>query len=175
MFLRQIAQYLPWTLALRIRLIVWSRLLTFPLRFLPGNSKVLGPPRKLHYSPDDTPGCEVTQLSAEYATTLAPPITNSRFVGAAFRMPSAKVVARYVAKLDNGRYFGADGGSVVSQDDGLVWTLSPTNYTFDMRLHQAFSRLMLTPPRRYNQVVHLATRLAKLNYFHWMKIGRAHV
>jgi capsular polysaccharide biosynthesis protein len=83
-------------------------------------------------------------------------------------MRSAKVVARYVAKLDNFRYFGADGGCVVSQDDGLVWTLSPTNYTFDMPLHQAFSRLMLTPPRRYRQVVHLATRLAKLNYFHWM-------
>jgi capsular polysaccharide biosynthesis protein len=168
MILRRIVKYLPWTLALRIHMIVWNRILMFPLRFLPGNSKIFGPPRRLHYSPSDTPGCEVTRLDPEQTISQVTPITNSLFVEAKFRASNPKVLATYVAKINKGRYFGTNGGAIVSQDDGLVWTLSPTNYTFKLPLHEAFSRVMLTPPRRYRQVIHLATRAAKLNYWHWM-------
>jgi capsular polysaccharide biosynthesis protein len=168
MILRRIVKYLPWTLSLRIHMIVWSRILTFPLRFLPGNSKIFGPPRRLHYSTSDTPGCAVTRLSSEQTISQAAPTTNSLLVKAALRISNPKVLATYVAKIVKGRYFGANGGAIVSQDDGLVWTLSPTNYTFKLPLHEAFSRVMLTPPRKYRQVIHLATRAAKLNYWHWM-------
>jgi hypothetical protein len=166
--LRQIVRYLPWALALRIQMIVWSRILTIPLRFLPGNSKFFGPPRKLYYSPSDTPGCVVIRLSSEQTISQAAPITNSLLVEAAFRASNPKVLATYVAKITKGRYFGTNGGAIVSQDDGLVWTLSPTNYTFKLPLHEAFSRVVLTFPRRYRQVIHLATRAAKFNYWHWM-------
>jgi Glycosyltransferase 61 len=169
MFLHHVAKYLPWTRDLRIRIIVWSRQLAFPLRFLPGNSKVFGPPRKLHFSPNDTPGCVVTELSAGHTASQSAPITNSQLVKAAFRaLPSPNVAPRYVARISHARYFGQNGGSVVAQDDGLVWTLSPTNYTYELPLHHAFCRILLTPPRKYNLVIHLATRLAKQYYWHWM-------
>jgi Glycosyltransferase 61 len=169
MFLQYVAKYLPWTRNLRIYIIIWYRKLAFPVRFFPGNSKLFGPPRKLHYSPSDAPGCVLTQISAEYTTSQTPTTTNSRLVTASFRaLPNPSVATRYVAELSNGRYFGKDGGCVVSQDDGLVWTLSPTNYTFELPLHHAFYRILLTPPKNYKKVIHLATRLSKLNYWHWM-------
>jgi capsular polysaccharide biosynthesis protein len=169
MFLQYVAKYLPWTRGLRIRIIIWYRKFAFPLRFLPGNSKFFGPPRKLHYSPHDAPGCVVTPLTKEYSTLQKPPVTNSRLVQDAFRaLPNPNIVATSVAQFSNGRYFGKDGGVVLSGDDGLVWTLSPTNYTFALPLHHAFYRLLLTPPRKYNLVINLATRLAKPNYWHWM-------
>jgi capsular polysaccharide biosynthesis protein len=169
MFPQQLLKRLHWLRGVQTHLIIWSRILSYPLRFLPGNSKVFGPPRKLHYSPNDTPHCIVTKLSVEHVISQQPPITNSQLVATAFQtLLNPTVVATYVATFTNGRYFGTGGGAVVSQDDGLVWTLSPTNYTFDMPLHHAFSRILLTPPRKYKKVIHLATRLAKLNYWHWM-------
>ena len=169
MLLQHVANYLPWIRALRTNLIILRRKLAFPLRFLPGNSKFFGPPRKLHYSPYDAPGCLVKNLTPEYSISQTSPVTNSRLVEDSFRaLPSPHVVATSVAQLRNGRYFGKDGGSVVARDDGLVWTLSPTNYTFELPLHHAFQRLILSPPRKYGLVIHLATRLAKQYYWHWM-------
>ncbi|MEP6670324.1 MAG: glycosyltransferase family 61 protein [Chthoniobacter sp.] len=169
MNLRLLIQYFPWLLGLRIRLIVLGRVLAYPLRFLPGNSRTFGPPRKLHYAVHDVPGCKMTKLGAQYAVQRVKPVTNSRLVEAEFgRMPDPTVEEAYVAELPGGRYFGTGGGCLVVGDDGLVWTHSPTNYTFKLSLHHAFSRLWLPKPQRYRKVINLATRCAEANYWHWM-------
>jgi capsular polysaccharide biosynthesis protein len=169
MNLRALIQRFPWLLGLRIRLIVLLRLLAYPMRFLPGNSKWFGPPRRLHYSVADAPECSVTMLATQAVAHREKPLTNSPLVEEAFgRMPSPTVEAASVAVLRNGRYFGDGGGCVVAGDDGLIWTLSPTNYTFQLSLHHAFSRLRLPRVKRFAKVINLVTRCAEANYWHWM-------
>jgi hypothetical protein len=169
MNLRRLIQYFPWLLSLRIRLIILGRVLAYPLRFLPGNSKWFGPPRRLHYSVNEAPGCTVTKLGAQDAVRRDLPVTNSKLVEAAFaRMPDPTVEEAYVAELRHGRYFGSGGGCVIAEDDGVVWTHSPTNYTFRLSWHHAFARLRLGPLKRYRKVINLTTRSADANYWHWM-------
>ena len=130
---------------------------------------MFGPPRRLHYSVFEAPGCTVRNLGAQYAVRRQKVVTNSALVEATLgRMPDPTVEEAYVAELRNARYFGNAGGCVVAEDDGVIWTHSPTNYTFRLSLHHAFSRLRLGPLKRYRKVIHLVTRSAESNYWHWM-------
>lgn len=176
MLMGTLARYFPRLLGWRIRLIVFFRIVTYPLRFIPFSSKWFGPPKgeykNLRHFARDPASRDVLRLihlSKWRIGRRELPITNSRrVVGAFSRREHFKIFGAEVGILKNGRVWGKEGGAVITPDDKLIWELSPVNYTFRRDLHHVFARLKLPPVQSYPKVVNLVTRGAEDNFGHWV-------
>ncbi|WP_218081023.1 glycosyltransferase family 61 protein [Anthocerotibacter panamensis] len=148
----------------------------YPLRFIPVSSKFFGPPKGYYFSVHDmtkaAPEGELGQvvfLSEQETFERKPPISNSPLIINYFnRLRQAKIDESYVALLKSGRYWGVNSACITTADDKIIWLLSPTNYTFKLNFHQAFSRIKLPPVKSYNRVICLVTESIQNNYYHWM-------
>lgn len=172
---RTLGRYFPWLLGFRVRAIVWYRLLTYPLRFIPVSSKYFGPPKGIyknlrHYSrhPASRQSLTFIPLSRRKSGLRKLPPTNSRSVERRFsEMKRYRVFESSVGILRRGRVWGKDGGVVITPNDRIIRELSPVNYTFRMDLHHAFAKVKLPRVRRYRRIVHLITWCAESNFWHW--------
>lgn len=166
----------PWLNGIRLAFGRWGRRLTYPLRWLPGSSKVWGPPRGIYLTTHVI--APVAGRSMAHVVPLLPkesferslPATNSSRVRAEFaRCLHAEYTECHVATLMEARFAGRGlGGVVISHDDRVVRPYSPPRNENDPKFHNALSAFRLPPVVRTNRAVVVATRCADNNYAHWM-------
>ena len=171
--MKKIIQKFPVLLELRTSLIVFLRFLTYPLRYLPGNSTLLGPPRGHRYSiwevEQECPEtCRVKWYGKKESIKRSPPKTQSELIQSKFsEFLSASIVPQFCAVLNNGRFFLKNDVCIISSDDKLIWNMSLNKFSFNQNLHWAYSILKIPKKQNLKNVVCLYTHSAAGNYYHW--------
>jgi len=148
------------------------------LSSLPGNSKFLGPPRKIlgstplsgtsdsHYSCRLLqPQKSVTRIPAVYAD---PPI---RFLFD--EMHSGCIKEQFVATFEQGRYWGRCAGYIINSEDCLHQDLSPSfqdvsSDNFESRIHDGLSQPLLPRIKDVSGTVAALNTLFSSNFHHWL-------
>lgn len=175
LLLRSAERVFPFLPDLRTGLLKCKRRAATPLRWLPGDSRFFGPPRRFHAGDlrslvrDDV---ALHELYPAASLRRELPPTNSDRVREKFgQCLEPALCAGQVTVLTDGRYVGGEGGgSVLSARDELVIVLSPPKFDLGRpEYHPALARCWLPPARTVDSAIVLATPAAEQAYGHWMK------
>ncbi len=175
--IKKIGSRFRWMLSVRKSATYAYRSALRPARSLPGSSKHFGPPRRQYWHPKDyfsrraLPARCFTQLKVEEpAPPRQLPAGTSRIVLDSFQHKLARTYPeRHVSVFPNGRFWAADSGTAITDDDGIVFTLSPHVWHFpDPNLHPSLAVLKLPPVLKVGRCHVLHSYHARLNYWHWM-------
>ena len=153
------------------------------LRFLPGSSTVIGPPRNIIKS---TP-CQIENYSSTFQGAFSTILLRPRRsihrcsplhadppIAELFnQMRSGIIKEQFVAQLEKGRYWGRSSGYIINSDDSLHRDLSPSfeDVTFEAPLlkpHDGMLQPKLPKVANLRGVVASLNTLFSSNFHHWL-------
>ncbi len=156
--------------------IVLKKVFVF-LRYLPGNSTIIGPPRGIYLNSTDY-NSEYKNLSfpiqelvlkEEVSFSRELPRTNSPLITNKFQSClDSKIIRKVGFVLPEARYISGFGGTVVTNDDKIFIPCSPLRNEWYPERHQSLYKIRLPRIESVDKIVLINTNCAEHNYHHWI-------
>lgn len=146
------------------------------LRYLPGSSKLYGPPRGIYKDAEAYNAANKTLQIQEFlikdgAThTRRIPSTNSELVLNKFKgFLDTELIPKNGYILKDARYLYGNGGTVITSDDKIFLPASPLRNEWIYKRHQSLYLLKVESPVALDKVILIDTKACEDNYYHWLK------